>query len=64
MRFSPSRAAKSAIDAPPLNGRVSRSASFRCAALGAAADRLREAAAGAALTESDNCCLLGGEEQI
>ncbi|MGO8842842.1 MAG: hypothetical protein ACLQF1_17435 [Methyloceanibacter sp.] len=61
MRFSPSRAA---IDAPPVDSRISRPALFRRAAFGAAADRLREAAAGAALTKSNIGCLLGGEEQI
>ena len=64
MLLSPSRAAVSAIDGPPVSSRISRPASFRRAALGAAADRLREASAGAALTGSDIGCLLGGEEQI
>ncbi len=64
MRFSPSRAAIFVIDASPFDSRISRPASFRRAAPGAAADRLREAAARAALTEADIGCLLGGEEQI
>jgi hypothetical protein len=51
MRFSPSRAATSAIDTSPCDSRISRSALFRRPAFGAAAGQMREAAAGAALTE-------------
>jgi len=64
MRFSPSRAATSAIDTSPVSSGISRPALCRRAALGMAAEQLREVTASEALTEKDISCLLGGKEQI